>query len=237
MSRLKIARVACLGGSLLVALAAAGTGQQPSCPNPQTPRNLDPKVSGLYDKVTRSSIVNWAPPAQSVEYRARPECAPQKLLRCGQHYHFPVENTQGCQGEARSRNAARAAAEPQPGDLVEVHTVFASKVRASGCDPVTLDCCEKGPFLVLAYAAKVTAGGAAVPIVPPTGRPLAEWSGSTTNEDAVPGECKPPAEWSFRLRCDFTINQAQLRELKHPDPARPLQPCDRLSRDLAHVLA
>ena len=54
--------------------------------------------------------------------------------------------------------------------------------------------------------------------------------------DRYPGECKPPAQWSFRLGCDFRVSEAQLQPLKHPDPARGLQPCNRLSRDLTRVM-
>jgi len=225
-----------VGAVLLLALAAPGAAQQPSCPNPQSPRNLDPAaVPSVYDQTSRQSIVEWLPPATSVQYRARPGCAPQILQLCGQHYHAPIENTQGCQGEPKE--PGKAGGEVKPGDRVEIHTVYASRVHPfSGCDPVTLDCCEAGPFVVLAYSATVTAGGQAEPIVPPTGRPLAEWSGSTTNADRYPGECKPPAQWSFRLGCDFKVSEAQLKPLKHPDPARGLQPCNRLSRDLTRVV-
>ena len=208
---------------LLLAVALPGAAQQPSCPNPQSPRKLDPSNHSLYDVTSKNSIVKWSPPASSIQYYARPGCAPQTLQRCGQHYHAPVENTQGCPGETG------------PG-WVEVHTVFAAEVSSGNCDPVTLDCCKKGPFVVLAYSARVTPGGVATPIVPPGGRPLAEWSGSTTNADMIFGECKPPAEWSFRLDCGFTVSEEQLKSLKHPDPARPLQPCHRLSRDLTKVV-
>jgi hypothetical protein len=210
---------------LLLAVSLPGTAQpQPSCPNPQSPRNLNPSSSSLYDRTSRNSIVQWTPPATSVQYYARPGCTPQRLVRCGQHYHAPVENTQGCLGETGQ-------------GWVEIHTVFAAELSSNpDCDPVTLDCCKTGPFVVLAYSARVTPGGVATPIVPPGGRPLAEWSGSTTNADNPPGECKPPAEWSFRLGCGFTVSAKQLESLKHPDPARPLQACNRLSRDLTRVV-
>ena len=208
---------------LLLAVSSPGIAQQPSCPNPQSPRNLNPTNPSLYDMTSKNSIVQWTPPAASVQYFARPGCAPQRLVRCGQHYHAPVENTQGCQGETGH-------------GWVEIHTVFAAEVNSGSCDPVTLECCKTGPFVVLAYSAKVTPGGVATPIVPPGGRPLAEWSGSTTNADTIFGECKPSAQWSFRLGCGFTVSAKQLEALKHPDPARPLQPCHRLSRDLTRVV-
>jgi hypothetical protein len=147
-----------------------------------------------------------------------------------------AENTQGCPGEVRRSEKAGAVVKPEPGDRVEIHTVYASKVRAGNCDPVTLECCEEGPFVVLAWSARVIPDRREIPIVPPTGRPLAEWSGSTTNEDQSPNECKPSAQWSFRLGCDFVVSEIQLAALKHPDPARPLQACNRLSRDLTHVV-
>jgi len=238
-----IPKIAVASAVLLFALSAAGAAQQPSCPNPQSPRNLNPQTTpSPYDQTAKQSIVDWAPPAQTVQYRARRDCAPQTLRVCGQHYHFPVENRQECDGEARPSD--KAGGEVKTGDRIEIHTVYAAKVHPfNDCDPVTLDCCEAGPFVVLAWSATVIAGseGAPIapltwpPIVPPTGRPLAEWSGSTTNADRYPGECKPPAEWSFRLGCAFRVSDTQLKPLKYPKPARDLQPCNRLSRDLTRV--
>jgi hypothetical protein len=232
-----ILKTAVSSAALLLVLSVPGAAQQPSCPNPQSPRNLNPQATpSPYDQRSQQSIVAWSPPAKTVQYRARPNCAPQTLRFCGQHYHSPVENTQGCRGEVRPAETA-AGVEVKPGDLVEIHTVYAARVHPfDDCDPVTLECCEAGPFVVLAYSATVTRGGPEEPIVPPTGRPLAEWSGSTTNADRYPGECKPPAQWSFRLGCDFRVSEGQLKALKHPDPARGLQPCNRLSRDLTQVV-
>jgi hypothetical protein len=223
---------------LLLALSIPAAAQQPNCPNPQSPRDLNPATVPLpYDLTSRQSIVDWVPPAKEVQYRARRDCAPQTLHYCGQHFHAPVENLQGCKGEPKIRlTTDEVAKEVKPGDLVEIHTVYAAKVRPfADCDPVTLSCCEEGPFLVIAYSATVTAGGKEEPIVAPNARPYAEWSGSTTNDDNKPGECKPPAQWSFRMGCDFTVSEGQLKALQHPDPARPLQACNRLSRDLTRV--
>jgi hypothetical protein len=100
---------------------------------------------------------------------------------------------------------------------VELHTVYASQVRQDGCDPETLECCQAGPFLVRAFAARVAAHGPDTPILPPPGLPLAEWSGSTTGADKEPEQCKPAAQWSFRLGCDFTLSEAQLHRFRHAD--------------------
>jgi hypothetical protein len=99
--------------------------------------------------------------------------------------------------------------------------------------PESLDCC-KGTVLVRAFAARVTAGGSPTVIVPPSGRPLAEWSGSATG-DSPGGECKSAAQWSFHLGCNFTVSQVQLASFAHADPARPIPPPARLSDDLTLV--
>jgi hypothetical protein len=165
----------------------------------------------------------------SIEYTPRAGGNPTTLSRCGQHYHLPIEAPQGCKGEITPGK------KPQPGNWVEIHTVYASKVGHDKCNPETLECCEAGPFVVRAFAAQVTAKGTDEPIVPPPGLPLAEWSGSTTGADKEPEQCKPAAQWSFRLGCDFTVSEAQLGHFKHADPARPVQPAARLSKDLTLV--
>ena len=222
-----------LGGLLVMLLAVPATAQ-PVCSNPQSPRNLDPEACPTpYDKISRFSIVEPIG-EDSILYWPRAGGAPSKLFRCGQHYHFPIETPQGCEGELSPPLEDEAT--PRPGQWVEVHTVYASKVRRDNCDPETLACCETGPFLVRAFAAKVTAEGMNEPILPPSGRPLAEWSGSTTGRESQPGECKPAAQWSFRLSCEFTLSREQLHRFKHADPARPVQTGDRLSKDLTLVL-
>ncbi len=60
--------------------------------------------------------------------------------------------------------------------------------------------------------------------------------GSTTGLEKKFCECKAAAQWSFRLGCDFTVSQGQLGRFRGYDPARPLQPENRLSRDLALVV-
>jgi len=221
---------------LVVAFAARGWAAGPVCSNPQSPRNIDPKaVPSPYDGKSTTSIVKLLGP-DSIEYTPRAGGAPTTLYRCGQHYHLPIENPEGCASTAPATRAksAKAGDGAKPGDWIEVHTVYAAKVRHDGCDPETLACCETAPFLVRAFSAKVTAQGADTPIVVPPGRPLAEWSGSTTGA-ALPDECKPAAQWSFRLGCDFTLSEAQVRHFRHADPARPVQSGPRVSKDLTLV--
>jgi hypothetical protein len=220
---------------MMFALVAPAAAQVPPCSIPQSPRNVDPKASpNPYNGTYSTSIVELTKDPDVLVYKPRPGITSQALFRCGQHYHFPIETPQGCKGEMPAK--AEAGEKPKPGQWVEVHTVYAARVRSGGCDPETLDCCETPPFVVRAFSAKVTAGGVPEPIPPPTGRPLAEWSGSTTGAEKEPNECKPAAEWSFRLSCAFTVSEAQLKLFKHVDPARPVQPADRLSRDLTQVL-
>jgi len=218
-------------------LAAAEEG--PTCSNPQSPRNLDPKSRpSPYFLTSTNSIVSDAT-SESLTYLPRSGGPAQKLMRCGQHYHFPIENHQGCRRETTSKPGAISGEEAtvKRGDWVEIHTVYAAKVKSEGCDPQTLQCCEEGPFLVRAFEAQVTRGGRGGAILPPPGRPLAEWSGSTTGPEKEPSECKPAALWSFRLGCSFKVSEEQLKEFHHADPARPLQPADRVSRDLTLVVA
>lgn len=219
---------------IATALSLPAAAQESQCCTPQSPRVIDRQATpSPYNGTYSTSIVAEQTDPNVIAYLARAGVTSQTLSRCGQHYHFPIETPQGCPGEIPATD--EAAEKPKPGQWVEFHTVYATKVRPSGCDPETLDCCEAGPFVVRAFAAKVTAGGMPGPILLPTGRPLAEWTGSTTGKEAVPNECKPEANWSFRLGCDFTVSEAQLSLFRHVDPARPLQPADRLSRDLTLV--
>ncbi len=228
---------------LAVALVLSGlplaAAEGPTCSNPQSPRNIDLKSRpSPYFLTANNSIVSDATP-ESLVYLPRSGGPAQKLMRCGQHYHFPIENRQGCQGEPASlKGTGSCETRPvRPGDWIEIHTVYAAKVKSGGCDPETLECCEEGPFLVRAFEAKVTKDGRGGAIVPPPGRPLAEWSGSTTGCEKEPGECKPAALWSFRLGCSFRVSEEQVKAFHHHDPARPLQPADRVSRDLTLVVA
>lgn len=224
--------------AVLVVAAPASFAENPVCDHGQSPRDVDPNAEpSLYALTAHVSFVGHAH-ADSLTYLPRAGGPPLTLVRCGQHYHFPIENHQGCDGEWAASEAAMESdgAVPPPGSWVEVHTVYAAKRRPPDeCDSETLSCCKEGPFLVRAFNARVTAEGGGGAIIPPSGRPLAEWSGSTTGPDTEPNQCKPPAMWSFRLGCHFTVSAAQLARFKHADPARPLQTGDRLSRDLTLV--
>jgi hypothetical protein len=227
---------------LLIAAAPGWAGGEDSyCPNAQSPRNVDPGARpSPYQLRGQTSIVGRVA-ADSIEYLPRVGGPPQTLYRCGQHYHFPIETPQGCGGKAAAGGHSAAgeagaahADPPPPRSWVEIHTVYAAnQVAPANCDPETLACCIDPPFLVRAFGAKVTAGGRPEPIVPPAGRPLAEWSGSTTGAGSE--ACKPAALWSFHLGCRFTVSEAQLKEFNHRDPARPEQTGDKLSRDLTLV--
>jgi len=223
---------------VLLAAAAAGADQAPACANGQSPRNVDRRADpSPYQLTGHTSFIGRTEPG-SLVYLPRPGGEPQTLYRCGQHYHFPIETPQGCRGEtpeASTKAASTKAAPPPPGSRIEIHTVYAANRAAPpGCDPETLGCCTDPPFLVRAFSATVSERGEG-PIEPPAGRPLAEWSGSTTGPESAPGECKPPALWSLRLGCGFTVGTAQLEQFKHADPARPVQHGERLSRDLTLV--
>jgi hypothetical protein len=219
-----------LGAVLLITIPSArGAAVEHACSIPQSPRNIDRQAQpSPYDATSHSSIVKVLTP-DTIEYTPRAGGTPTTLSRCGQHYHLPIENLQGCTGEITPGK------EPKPGSRIEIHTVYAAKVGHDGCNPETLECCQAEPFLVRAFSAKVAATGPDEPILPPPGLPLAEWSGSTTAPDRVPDECKPAAQWSFRLGCDFSVSAAQLRRFKHADPARHVQHGPRLSKDLTLV--
>lgn len=216
----------------LFATPAAVAEDPAYCPNAQSPRDVslyaDPSH---YQLVGFDSFLAYADDKTAV-YLSRPGGAPVTLVRCGQHYHFPIENPQGCGGETGETGEAA----PPIGSRIEIHTVYAANCKhPPDCDPETLACCTTAPFLVRAFSATIAERGGDGPISPPAGRPLAEWSGSTTGAEVEPNECKPAAMWSFRLGCEFTVSKAQVDRFNHADPARPVQEGDRLSRDLTKV--
>ena len=213
-----------------------------ACSIPQSPRNIQayPFPGGLYDGKRPDSFVTDVDGAKTIKYKG------QTLLRCDQHYHVPVENTQGCPNE-RSGTPPHDGP-PPPDQWVEIHTVYSPQIKdAPECkDPVdqNLSCCLGEPKVVRGFSAKVenTPGlksGSGQkpgegPINPANGRPLAEWTGSNTGGPVdCPGPCKDvQAEWSSLLTCEITVTQHQLEQLGHAHAARCPQLPPRLSDDL-----
>ncbi len=218
--------------ALFLALAVCA---QPAPPcKDQSPRRLE-----KYDATSKTSTIRKGP-ADTLVYTPRGG-TPVTLQRCGQHYHCWIENLQPtCAGQHATPEGGPAAGCPKlppAGSWVEIHTVYSKEVAHDGCDPETLDCCKAGPFVVKGYHAKVTEGGKPEPVPVLWGVPAAEWSGSNTGPDNPPGSCKPiHAQWDFKLGCGFTVSLGQLGGFHHQDQARGLQPPDRLSHDLTHVI-
>jgi hypothetical protein len=251
---MRTVRSAWLGACLLlVALGMRGAAaappavgppvSTPGCGVPQSPRNVNPMATpSPYLCTVNGSLVTVSRSQNSVVLRARPGACAQSLVRCGQHYHAPVENVQGCPGETVLMPLSGKT--PSPGQWIEVHTLYAPVAKPRGtCDPEKLDCCVGHPVLVLGFSAKVVADNVDKPILTPTTGPLAEWSGSNTGPDANVGDCKPVAAfWSFRLTQPGcvgvrVVTQAQLTK-NLPDGAqgaRDLQEGQRISKDLVRV--
>jgi len=198
------------------------------CGNPQSPRTLT------------SPNWNWTSAVPTVSKRdgSSIDYSPRAGVRlvlhpCSQHYHCRIENVQDCPGQSGS-DGGECPAQPEVGSWVEIHTAYH---QGPALDPLPEDLksCLPGSVVVVGYHARVTSGSARSPIPIHFGPPSAEWSGSSTNVD--PPACKPAAFWSFTLGCGFTVSTGQLHDhFDHPDRARPLQPSDRLSRDLAHIV-
>ena len=232
-NRVKIAlALAATGFSLRGAAEPAAKSQPTSCVSPQSPRSLTPSdwiaTSGFSTVQQRSADTIW--------YTARTGVQPVLLSRCSQHYHCYIENFQGCPGQTPPPPVERQTCSQAPvvGSWVEIHTVYhAGPLRSP--TPEGTELCTDGPLVVVAYQARVTSASTP-PVELHFGPELAEWSGSVTNVEPEP-QCKPAAYWSFTLGCNFTVSAAQLaRQLPSPKKARELQPHDRLSHDLTHVL-
>ena len=222
----------------LVALAAGGA-VTPSCKVPQSPRNVA-SSNGTSDQ---SIVLSISESQEELTYRPRGSTAkPETLYRCGQHYHVPVEDVQGCAGEAvvTTPPATEKPWVPGPGQWIEVHTVYSSAPPQPPCNPESLGCCTGKTNLVLGFSAEVVAAGGSTPILTPPANQFAEWSGSNTGPDKLrPTDCKETAvEWSFRLGCTFRVGQDQLG--KHlpggPQGARALQGGSRVKPDLLLVM-
>ncbi len=217
----------CCGLGLWIAPTAFG---QESCKD-QTPRRLE-----KWNTKDAPATIKRGPTDDVITYipEGKP---PVTLQRCSQHYHCWIENLQPlCSDQHASSIGGPVGGCPARGQLpvgswVEIHTAYSAEVGI-GCDPETLNCCTKGPFVVLGYHAKVTADTTQKPVpVMDWSLAAAEWSGSNTGPDD--GGCKPvAAKWRFSLGCDQTIGLGQLGLFCHADQARGLQPADRLSSDL-----
>lgn len=224
----------------LMLFAARGYSQS-ACIN-QSPRDVlyqppagSPPAPGLdYNYQSTVPVVTFPEPT-TVKYQG------QTLHVCDQHYHVPVENIQGCTDEKKGTPPPHGTP-PPVGQWIEVHTVYALEVDS---DPAcanapdrNLACCKKPPFVVRGFSAKVTppSGSSAPPIPQPTTGLLVEWSGSNTSPDDSTG-CKPlPAQWSFRLGCQFELHQNQLDpHIFEAHGARPVQPPNRVSPDMTLV--
>jgi hypothetical protein len=228
-----LTKAAGLGAALLLsALAAQGARQQqtqctPLCAVPQSPRNIDPREPVYNGHSTVSMLSQVTDDSLRYTYSCDGHPVTIPLYRCSLHYHCPIENVQGCPGDAAPPVACTE--NPAAGQWIEVHTVYAARVTPWGQCPDTqgLGCCLEGPFVVRGYSATVAAQG--TPIV---ARQLAEWSGSDT---AVTDQCRDlPAQWSFPLGCGFRVGLLQLAGLKAKAP-RQLQGGLRVSRDLTLV--
>jgi hypothetical protein len=200
------------------------------CYHPQSPRRLT------------AADWNWTSSTPAVRRQGNsivftPHPGVQVVLnRCSQHYHCALENDQACPGrKAAPASSGALCPWPQPiGSWVEIHTAYHD---GPACVPTPqhLDCCRTdGPLVVVAHQAKVTSRPLAPPLAVQFGPPAAEWSGSSTSPP--PPECKTAAYWSFTLGCGFEVSQQQLQPFNHPEEARALQPPDRLSRDLTHIV-
>lgn len=206
-------------------LPAEAETEEPTCAKSQSPRRLED-----YSRQPTFSVGRSPDSAAAVIYTQRCDGRKWTLERCGQHYHCQVENVQP---ECGQHGARGTCSKPTPGDWVEIHTVYSTNV-GTDCDPESLACCQSlepgDPVLVIGYHAKVTGEGPPLqPFPMPWGFPTASWSGSTTGTKP-PVDCKPPAQWSFILGCDFTVTGKQLDLFAHMDQARRLQ--TQLSNDL-----
>jgi hypothetical protein len=227
--------------SLSLTVWAGRSYSQSACIN-QSPRNVlyqpapgAPPAPGLdYNFKSTVPVVTFGAPSE-VNYQGR------VLHVCDQHYHVPVENIQGCANEKQGTPPPHGVA-PPVGQWIEVHTVYAaevdSKPECANAPDKNLACCMKPPFVVRGFSAKVTqpSGSSAPPIPQPNTGLLVEWSGSNTSPDDSTG-CKPlPAQWSFRLGCQFELRQNQLDpHIFEAHGARPAQPPNRVSPDMTLV--
>jgi hypothetical protein len=228
----------CTGlATLLIGVAFCLRGSaQPADNSGETCQNQSPRKLEKYEaRLEKPSVVRPGEGNTTITYTP-PGGQATTLHRCGQHYHCRIENLQPeCPGQiAKEVGTPPLCGQPPDDGWIEIHTVYSPRVRHDGCDPESLNCCLDSPVVVVAYHARVKPGAVTVPVPVQWGPPVAEWSGSNTGPDDFPGACKPvQARWSFTLGCDFKVTWGQLKAFHHPEPARGLQPQERLSSDLA----
>ena len=208
----------------------------PTCGHPQSPRSL---TAADWDWTSRVPAVTERT-ADSILYSPR-QGVRLTLHHCSQHYHCRIENLQSCPGQSASTipDLTECPEHPPVGSWVEIHTVYHDGPALDPLPEGLEGCRQPGALVVVGYHARVTSSGSGLPLPVFFGPPSAEWSGSSTNADPPPPEppaCKVAAFWSFTLGCDFRLSQRQLEDFEHPDRARALQPSDRLSRDLTHIV-
>jgi hypothetical protein len=222
-----------LAAALVCGRATAQTAT--CCTRPQSPRSL---TEGDWDYTSGVSTVQSH--GDSITYE--PRAGVKKTLhRCSQHYHCHIENVQTCNKESAASAAGESTCPETPpvGSWIEVHTAY-HDAPAVIPTPEDLGSCDLKTVVVVGYHAKVTDDPVSVPPIPVHfGPPAAEWTGSSTGPDVPPlPECKVAAFWHFTLGCDFKLSQRQLvKEFHHADEARGLQPPNRLSKDLTHIVA
>ncbi len=206
------------------------------CYRPQSPRSLTAADWNWTARTPTVTRIN----ADSIAYEPRPGV--RKVLHiCSQHYHCRIENVQGCPGESAAPAAAPSdcPAVPPKDSWVEIHTVYHDGPALLNPTPQGIERCGPAPLVVVGYQAKVTTAAVRPPIPQFFGPPSAEWTGSATTVDPpppAPPSCEPAAFWSFALGCDFKVSQEQLKPFTEPKGARVLQPANRLSHDLTHVV-
>ena len=229
------------------AAPAISQASQPQSPGPcvnQSPRQIvfdqsrqTPPEQGMdYNFTSTVPLMAMVPNVPEILYQQH------TLKLCDQHYHYPVENIQGCSNAKKEARPVEASAKdpvppPPLGQWIELHTVFAAEVSTTGeCSSGhdhDLQCCLKPPFVVLASQAKVAHEN----FDPPNPKDSAEWSGSRTGKDDSTGCRELPAFWHFDLTCAATITQRSLDSIGPPHFARAVQSPNRVSVDLTFVPA
>lgn len=158
----------CFGTAILLfaALLARSQSNCTACNGVcQSPRNVKPiPFPGPYNgnpSHRPDSFITNIQGADTIVYEG------QTLVRCDQHYHVPVENTQGCIGE-KEGTLPPPGQTPREGQWVEIHTVYAPHLssRPDCADALdhNLECCEGTPIVVRGFSARVADNPSAGPL-------------------------------------------------------------------------